>query len=164
MEKTAAPRSPQYVSRWKTLKGETVKSRSEKQIADYFRANRINYTYEAQAKTTSSAFRTGISQPDFYLPDYGVYVEFWGLIDVGESEQRKKYREEMNWKTKQYVENGIKFISLYPWNLEDLDGSFRTEFRKVMGRELVTGAVGERVVFALPLSTDFEKRLQSAVP
>ncbi len=157
-------RRNQYGVKTKTLRGETVKSQGEKQIADYFLENRIKYTYEDQAKTEVSAFRSEISHPDFYLPDYQVYVEFWGLIDVGESKDRERYRKNMDWKKEQYANNGIKLISLYPWNLNDLDGSFKAEFEKVLGRELVTGPVGEKSVYALPISKDFEKWLLNDIP
>jgi hypothetical protein len=86
------------------------------------------------------------------------------LIDVGESKERKRYQEDMDWKKKQYANNGIKLISLYPWNLNDLDGAFKAEFKKVMGRELLTGAVGEKFVYGLPISKDFERWLLNGIP
>lgn len=148
----------------RTLRGEIVKSQSEKQIADYFYTNRINYRYESQANTDLSAFRDKISKPDFYLLDYSVYVEFWGLIDVADSEQRTKYREDMRWKKEQYYKNGIKFISLYPWHLNELDGAFRTQFKLTMGKDLITGPVGEKSVYALSISVNFRDILLSRIP
>ncbi|MDA4110905.1 MAG: hypothetical protein OK439_00080 [Thaumarchaeota archaeon] len=161
MDKAATPSDKQYGVPSKTMRGEIVKSQGEKQIADYFHGNRIKYAYEDQAKTTKSAFRSGISHPDFYLPDHGVYVEFWGLIDVGDAEKRNEYRKNMLWKKRQYNDNGIKFISLYPWNLNELDGAFRAEFKRVTGKELVTGPVGEKTVYAVPLSRDLENWSES---
>lgn len=159
-----SPAHKEYGVHSKTIRGETVRSLGEKKIADYFHENRIKYTYEDQAKTTKSAFRSGISHPDFYLPEYEIYVEYWGLIDVGETDQRKKYREDMQWKMRRYSENGIKFISLYPWNLNDLNGAFRAEFKKVTGKDLITGAVGAKSVYAVPLSKDFSKAIWFRVP
>lgn len=165
MGKPADPSSPKdYGVPAKTKRGESVRSLGEKKIADYFFENRIKYTYENQAKTNTSAFRSGISHPDFYLPEYGIYVEYWGLIDVGETEKRKKYREDMQWKMRKYNENGIKFISLYPWNLNDLNGSFRDGFKKVTGKDLVIGAVGAKSVYAVPLSKEFRKAIRIRVP
>ena len=140
-----------------------MKSRAEKQIADYFNENNIKYVYEDQAKTTQSAFRTRISKPDFHLPDYGVHVEYWGLIDAGDWQDRNRYREDKEWKTEQYRKNGIKLISLYPWNLGDLDGAFRAEFRKVLGRDLAKGAVGEKTVYALPILPGLKQTIKNGI-
>ena len=61
-----------------TLRGETVKSIGERRIADYFEKNNINYVYEKEAKGKFLLFFDyKISSPDFYLPDYDVYVEYW---------------------------------------------------------------------------------------
>jgi hypothetical protein len=141
-----------------------VKSYGEKQIADYFYSSGIKYVYEDQAKTTKSAFRDKISKPDFYLPDYEIYIEYWGMIDVGEAEQRRKYRSDMEWKKKQYYDNRIRFIQLFPWHLNDLDGAFKAQYKYVMKRDFVKGPVGAKTVYALPISPDFKKSLQIRVP
>ena len=60
-----------------TLRGEEVKSIGEKRIADYFERNNICYVYEKEARTKALLFSSKISNPDFYLPDYDVYVEYW---------------------------------------------------------------------------------------
>jgi len=164
LDKLTAIRQNEYGKTSKTLQGELVRSQAEKQIADYFYSNRIRYSYESEAKTTLSAFRDKISKPDFYLPDYNIFVEYWGLIDVPDSQLRVKYKEEMRWKKKQYYNNGIKFISLYPWHLNDLDGGFRAQFKLTMGKDLVAGSVGEKSVYALSISVNFQKLLQNGLP
>ena len=59
------PESNQYGIKSTTEKGEYVKSRGEKQIADYFKNNGIKYDYEPNMR--------GIyAKPDFYLSDYKV--------------------------------------------------------------------------------------------
>ncbi len=119
-----------------TERGEEVRSIAERKIADYFTKSNINYVYEREAKTKGIFFDSKISSPDFYLPDYDVYVEYWGLVDVGDYETRKRYEKKMRWKMAQYHENKIKFISIYPSNMENLDWIFRKKFKEVMGFEL----------------------------
>ena len=148
----------------KTLRGELVKSLGEKQIADFFFQNRIKYNYEHQVDTSVSAFKDKISKPDFYLPDYSVHVEYWGLVDAADRETRQNYEKEMHWKKEEYKRNGIKLISLYPWNLNDLEGSFKAEFRKILGKDFVAGPVGERSIHALPLHEQFNQFLQKGIP
>jgi len=115
-----------------TQQGEVVRSASEGRIADYFTKNNIRYVYEQSARGRGRR----ISRPDFYLPDHGVYVEFWGLVDAEDSRLRSRYVRTMKWKMAMYHKNHIKFISIYPSNLNILDSIFRSKFREVAGYEL----------------------------
>jgi hypothetical protein len=119
-----------------TPKGEEVRSMAERQIADYFERNNINYVYEREAKSKFLFFESTIGHPDFYLPDYDVYVEYWGLVDADDSRTRTQYVKNMKRKMGIYYQNNIKFISIYPRNLGNLDWMFRRKFKKVMGFEL----------------------------
>ena len=119
-----------------TKRGEEVRSIAERKIADYFSENNIDYVYEREAKTKGIFFDSKISSPDFYLPDYDVYVEYWGLVDAEDYRTRNRYIKKMKWKMAQYYENNIKFISIYPDNLENLDWIFRKKFKKATGFEL----------------------------
>jgi ABC-type glycerol-3-phosphate transport system permease component len=119
-----------------TLRGETVKSIGERRIADYFERNNIRYVYEQEAKGKSLFFSYKISNPDFYLPDYDVYVEYWGLVNADDNWTRTKYVRNMKRKMAIYYRHNIKFISIYPRNLDNLDWIFRTKFKNVTGFEL----------------------------
>ena len=119
-----------------TLNGEEVKSISERRIADYFVKNNINYVYEQEARSKGLFFNYKISSPDFYLPDYDVYVEYWGLVNADDSRTREQYVRNMKRKMAIYYKNNIKFISIYPRNLNNLDWIFRKKFKKVTGIEL----------------------------
>jgi hypothetical protein len=111
-----------------TSKGEIVKSHSERIIADYFSKNGVRYEYEHYIR--------GVGKPDFYLPDYGVVVEFWGLVDANDETVRKRYVKSMRWKMAQYHSRNIKFISIYPSNLASLDYYFKNKFYEVTGLPL----------------------------
>jgi len=116
-----------------TLRGERVRSEGEKIIADYFYQNGIRYEYEQIAKTDAWIFSTKISRPDFYLPDHNVYVEYWGMIDVDNEKVRSEYIRQMRWKMEQYQKNSIKFISIYPSNLQNLDYFFMAKIKETTG-------------------------------
>jgi len=120
-----------------TLTGQPVKSKGEKVIADYLTRHNIAYQYEAEATTDDwFIFKAKISRPDFYLPRYNVYVEFWGLVDSFDRGTKDNYIRSMRWKMAQYHKNDIRFISIYPSNLSGLDYHFRRKFREVMGFNL----------------------------
>ena len=109
-----------------TLKGELVRSNSEKVIADWFYRNRIRYVYEYPAFDRKGSM---ISRPDFYLPDYGVYVKYWGLVGT-----RKENDRTMKWKLAQYQRSGVRVVSLYPEDFHDLGSTMRSMLGKV-GRD-----------------------------
>jgi hypothetical protein len=120
----------QYGTPSTTLQGEQVKSRAEQRIADYFTKKGIRYVYEKGAQTNALILKRTFAHPDFYLPDYNVYVEYWGLVSTS-----REYQRNMKWKMAQYHKNGIKFISIYPKNMENLDWVFRAKFKTTVGFE-----------------------------
>jgi len=122
-----------------TQRGEWVESGEEKIVADYFANNRIHYEYEPAVYGRGRRRRFLIGYPDFLLLDYGIYVEYWGMVDVDDDAERKEYVRRMKRKMALYHSNGIRFISIYPSNLDNLDWIFRAKFRKVTGVELKKG-------------------------
>lgn len=120
-----------------TLTGQDVRSKGERMIADYLTRHNITYQYEAEATINDwFIFRAKISRPDFYLPQYNLYVEYWGLVDIPDKGARDNYVRSMRWKMAQYHKNSIRFVSIYPSNLSSLDYYFRKKFRDVMGFDL----------------------------
>ncbi len=51
----------------------------------------------------------------------------------------------MKWKMAKYHQNNIKFISIYPSNMSNLDWIFRAKFREAAGYNLPT-----RIIAAVP--------------
>jgi hypothetical protein len=57
------------------LTGQHVRSKGERIIADYLSRHNIAYQYEAEASTNDwFIFKSRISRPDFYLPQYVLSV------------------------------------------------------------------------------------------
>ena len=117
-----------------TLRGEVVRSNSERVIADYFSGSGIRYAYEHPV-TDQWGLRM-ISRPDFYLPDYDVYVEYWGLAGLPDGIARQRYERSMQWKMEQYRRNEIRLVSLHPNELNSLDAAFRSKLEQASGRTL----------------------------
>jgi hypothetical protein len=72
-----------------------------------------------------------ISKPDFCLPDYGVYVEFWGLVNLPNNFARSRYERSMRWKMAQYRRNGIRVVCLYPDEIGNLAAVFRLKLNEL---------------------------------
>lgn len=106
-----------------TLKGEAVKSYGEVEIANYLFSNGIEYCYEKsyEINTTSSTY--GQYKPDFYLPEYGIYIEYFGINRKGEvpdyfhgkegKTASQIYNEGICWKRSIHSENGTKLIECF---------------------------------------------------
>ena len=60
-------------------------------------------------------------EADFYLPNFKMYVEFFGMWNAGTSPEGKNYRQEYNEKKRVYKLNRVPCIYLYPENLGFLE-------------------------------------------
>jgi hypothetical protein len=83
----------EYGVRSVTAKGEEVRSIAEKSIADYFEKTNINYFYEQKPVFSFDFKKFRISFPDFYLPDYDVYIEYWGLVNADDGWTKARARD-----------------------------------------------------------------------
>jgi hypothetical protein len=126
----------QYGTRSTTKLGLEVRSRAEQKIADYFDSLSFRYEYERELEAGFWIFTEKVSSPDFYLPDYDVYVEYWGMLNVENDYDRSKYTREMKATMERYHGLGVKFISIYPDNMKNLDWIFRKKFEKTTGQTL----------------------------
>src|SRR5271170_5252934 len=87
-----------YGTRSTTQLGVKVRSRAEKRIGEYFEQNCIRYEYEPTIESGIWIFAQKVSRPDFYLTDYDIYVEYWGMINVKDDRKRAQYVRSMNYK------------------------------------------------------------------
>lgn len=106
-----------------TVKGELVKSMAEKKIADFLHSYNIKYDYERVIYLDKIKF-----VPDFYLKQFGVFVEYWGLTDF------KKYRNRMKKKKRMYRKHNLKLISLYPEDVNKLNEDFFDKLKSLIDK------------------------------
>ena len=119
-----------------TIRGEQVKSHGEQKIADFLSRSGIRYEYERPIEVGIWIFNNELCRPDFYLPEYDVYIEYWGMLDVEDGNKRREYERKMKWKMAQYYRYKIKFISIYPRNLRNFEWIIRKQIRALTGKEL----------------------------
>jgi hypothetical protein len=87
----------------RTTDGTWVQSDGERLIAEALAAENIRYRYDERFRIVD-----GYSiRPDFYLPEFDVYIEYWGM-DTAD------YKIGMLKKQQLYQQQGKKLISLYP--------------------------------------------------
>jgi hypothetical protein len=85
-----------------TQAGGWVQSDGERLIANYLHAHQIAYRYDERLQIIDGyAIR-----PDFYLPEFDLYIEYWGMDTTD-------YKIGMLKKQKLYQQQGKKLLSLY---------------------------------------------------
>jgi DNA helicase-4 len=92
----------------RALSGDLVKSFEELSIANFLYSNGIKFEYEKVYPFPSSEPGRGSYQPDFYLSDFDIYLEHFGINKEGNTRKgidAEKYREEMQWKRNFHIEN-----------------------------------------------------------
>lgn len=112
-----------------TLKGERVKSYGELDIANYLYQNQIRYEYEASYKFDTNTAEYGQYHPDFYLPDYDIYIEYFGIDRAGKVADYFKgrdglsasetYQAGIEWKRKTHAAMQTSMIECYAYEKFD---------------------------------------------
>ena len=98
-----------------TLAGERVRSVEELMIANYLYLNGVNYEYEKLYPYSSFTYH-----PDFYLPDYNIWLEHFGVDENGEAKwlnpyDSQKYAQEMKSKREVHRRNGTTLLETYSY-------------------------------------------------
>ena len=100
----------------KTKDGRSVRSLSEKIIIDYFFDNYIRAVYEKTIPYINEKGEEACLHPDFYLPDYNLYIEFNGLTN-------KHYLKMKNYANKIYEQKGYNVVILESQDIDDIEST-----------------------------------------
>tara|TARA_B100000767_G_C19764437_1_gene536787 strand:+ start:185 stop:3190 length:3006 start_codon:yes stop_codon:yes gene_type:complete len=146
-----------------TLRGERVKSFEELLIADWLTLNGIKYSYEhAYEKDTSSRKRRQY-KPDFYLVDYGIYLEHFGINKDGSTApgiNAKTYNASIEWKRDLHRENGTILIETFSW--ERMNGILLTGLEeKMLTHNIKITSMSNETLSELFSQRDINKKLIS---
>jgi DNA helicase-4 len=100
----------------RTLKGELVKGVGECLIANHLFKLGVEYQYEPayEHETRDLDFRQ--YQPDFYLPDNGIYIEHFGICRDGGTApyvDKTAYHRGMEWKRELHEKQGTILVETY---------------------------------------------------
>lgn len=108
-----------------TLKSEIVKSYGEMDIANFLSQNGISYIYEHPYKIDTRTESYTQYTPDFYIPDYDIFIEYFGINANGEvpayfsgrdgKSATQTYRESMQWKRALHQANQTTLIECFAY-------------------------------------------------
>ena len=107
-----------------TFGGEIVKSFEELEIANWLFLNGIKYEYEKKytgvLPPNAGPWRRAY-RPDFYLPDYDIWIEHFGVDKNGEppkfysEAERADYKHGIVWKRETHKRNKTRLVETYSW-------------------------------------------------
>lgn len=112
-----------------TERGETVRSKSEKKVADWLYEN--EYTYEYERKIELPDGNSILS--DFYLPKYDIYIEYWGMASAN-NDAGEKYRVRKQEKKELYEQYDYKLMDIYPHHLYELANYIPNQIASLSGQ------------------------------
>ncbi|MDO9270177.1 MAG: UvrD-helicase domain-containing protein [Methylobacter sp.] len=102
----------------RTLQGELVKSYEECEIANYLFRQGINYEYEANYQVNTAGPDYRAYQPDFYLPEYGIYIEHFAVNENNQTPpfiEQQSYLDGMAWKRSLHQKHQTPLIETYSY-------------------------------------------------
>ncbi|MDF1582210.1 MAG: UvrD-helicase domain-containing protein [Methyloprofundus sp.] len=102
----------------RTLQGELVKSYEECEIANFLYRQGVRYQYEANYQINTSGPDYKAYQPDFFLPDYGLYIEHFAVNEHNQTPpfiDQQSYLEGMAWKRALHEKHQTQLIATYSY-------------------------------------------------
>lgn len=112
----------------RALSGDLVKSFAELDIANFLFLKGVRFEYERKYPHSTKAY-----QPDFYLPDYDLYIEHFGIDRNGNTApfiDAEIYRSGMEWKRGLHQERGTKLRETY--SFQRSEGVLLQELNKIL--------------------------------
>ena len=105
------------------------KSEGERRIAYFLDTNSIKYIYEPGVLVNSAQEKPRIWYPDYYLPEFKTYIEYYGLAG------KQNYDRGIKVKESAYSKAELDVISVYPWMFkEDWQGYIMKELKRNTSR------------------------------
>ena len=149
----------------RTLSNVRVKSFEELEIANFLTKHGVKFCYERPYKVWTQTGEYRQYRPDFYLPDYDIYIEHHALDERGNPPRGwKGYKERVEWHRRTHRKYGTKLIETYSWQhregilLDKLGKRLETEgvrLERVSQRELVLGLARQLIEWLARLMAKF---------
>lgn len=122
----------------RTLDGKYVKSKQEVYIANYLYLNCINYEYEKKYSHDTVTKERKQYKPDFYLTDYGIWLEHFAMKKDSSGNLISKFPGYMDgyaWKVKLHKEYNTRLLSTFSYQFDN--GTINKALDKVVEDESI---------------------------
>ncbi len=120
-----------------SLKQERMKSLEEVMLANFLFLHGVNYEYEKKYPHTSGIASKRGYYPDFYLPDYDIYIEHFGVTEDFRApwldfDAENKYLAGIQWKRSVHKKNKTVLLETYSYMVSR--GTFFDELDKMLSQ------------------------------
>ena len=112
-------RNVEDAKKLRTVDAVAVQSRGEKRIGDWLAQNAIAYEYDERMIVAGDF----AMRPDFYLPEFDIYIEYWGM-------NTPEYVANMKKKQYLYKREGKRLISLSHRDFAKLEDVLRLKLSR----------------------------------
>ena len=139
----------------RTLNGEQVRSFEELVISNFLTEHEIQFKYEQPYRVPTATRDRQQYRPDFFLPEYDIYIEHFALDEYGSAPPTwTGYTEGVQWKKDIHNRHGTRLITTYSWQyrrgvlLAELRARLEAEgvtFTRVPRQRLIS-LLGERLL------------------
>lgn len=123
-----------------TILDEQVKSYGEMMIANFLTQHSVRYQYEAAYPVDTRTAEYGQYHPDFFLPEYNIYIEYFGIsrdgsVPVwfsgkGKLSPAEAYRASMDWKRSLHQQHGTTMLECYAY--ENMEGTLLEHLKECL--------------------------------
>ena len=118
-----------YEGKHSCADGHIVKSKSEVLIDNYLFYHKIQHAYEKALPIDDNEEHD--LHPDFYLPEYDLYIEHWGY-----NESNPEYIKQKEYKLKKYKELKITLICTNEKDMANIEATLDRKLKKVKKGEI----------------------------
>ena len=104
------------------LKGDKVKSLAECEIANFLFLNQVPFNYEKEYQYLTETETHRQYTPDFYLPDYGIWIEHIGIdhnCNTAPGVDRWDYLDSWYWKRQIHKQNMTECLETYGYQHQE---------------------------------------------
>ena len=108
----------EYPAKYTSRSGHKVRSKSELLIADFLHSHKIKFIYERKLPVAEDL------HCDFYLDEFDVYIEHWGMEEIEKYSKRKVTKLEI------YKNYNIRLIETIEEDIEDIHNNLPRKLLK----------------------------------
>ena len=119
LENVNFERKVETAKKRRTRDGTAVQSLGEKRIADWLASKKIAYIYDERYRIAEG----DLIRPDFYLPEFDIYIEYWGM-------DTPEYNESHANKLHLYQRAAKKLVSISPRDLASLESTLELKLSR----------------------------------
>ena len=131
----------------RNLNGDLVRSYEEVLVSNFLTEHGVKFPYERPYEERTADRKRQQYRPDFYLPEYDIYLEHFALDREGRPpENWGSYSESVQWKRQLHRDNGTNLIESHSWEIGDLQFDVLRQKLEAHGVEMERRDCAELVI------------------